>query len=507
VAIISTRSINVLACSFSPPSTINIGISLENQQAFSYSNNAVNPTFPYAEINNCSGTAAKRQYVMVTFGPEVVDLLDAYRGINYNNEYSESSSCSFENNPLEHATSNEQKKKNFENQWKFINKCVEVHVKEMGPNPLVYPKDQDGCTLISTSPMEAKFTGGYCFFKPYSDSQYSVMISVSRECLSLSGFKGSDIDLQDLASELSAYTSSTYKDDLENLTTIGTTSVRISVNPDKSVLKPSDDFGILRPTFPANYQVNDLHLGKIIFSSRSNDVLNINIPFIVDNATCPKNIINGIQSSACDYANPFTGTIILKDESGKEILTWQDGGIAPSNWQGILAGEGFRINKDLVPTNHKYVLEIQFTDPLFSYNYFKNRITQKIGHINTTPPLLTTGGTISEISIIRTIDDIDKMIEISPISILDFKNPLMDLANSRRRLNSYFSSSIFPPIYEKICNSIGTCLDVDKVFASFTASFTLENDYSISNLQITRKSNLLSSYTKKITQQPEYICQ
>jgi hypothetical protein len=99
------------------------------------------------------------------------------------------------------------------------------------------------------------------------------------------------------------------------------------------------------------------------------------------------------------------------------------------------------------------------------------------------------------------------MIEFTPLAGLDFQNPKLNLANSRRRLHSYLSSSMFPPAYEKTCNSNGRCIDVDKSFAKFTATFKLESDYSIAGLQISRKSNLLDSYTKVVNQQPEYICE
>lgn len=500
-------SMNALACTFSSPSSINVGVSTEYKTFFSYGLKTIDETIPFAEIKNCSSTASKRKFVMVTFGPEVVDVLDDYRGINYNKEYNEPTSCNFKNNPIAKPSSSEERKMTFEKKWNFINKCIEVNVNEMGPHPLVYPKDQEGCVVTPTSTMSAKFTGGYCFFRPNPDSLYNIRLSISESCLSLNGYKLSDVELQDLNAELSAYTSSTYKDDLEDLTTLGTTPVRVSINPDKSILKPTDDFGILRPTFPANYQVNDLHLGKILFSELNNDDINISIPFIVDNFSCAKKNSKDVISSACNYSTPYTGSITLKDSKGKEILTWQDGGIAPANWQGILSGEGYRINKDLIPSNQNYSLEIEFSDPQFSFNSFKKRITHKIGHLNATLPVMSREGTINEISDIRILDEIDKMIEVEPLGVLDFKNPLLSLANSRRRLNGYLSTSLFPPIYEKVCNSAGSCIEADKTFANFTATFKLNSDYSISELQVTRKSDLLGPYTKTTNVQPEYICE
>ena len=504
---IITGTMNALACTFSSPSSINIGVSLENQKYFSYGDKAVDETISFAEIKNCALTASKRNFVMVTFGPEVVDTLDSYRGTNYNKEYSEISSCTFNNNPIEKKSTSDDKKKSFREKWKFINKCIEVNVKETGSHPLAYPQDQEGCVVVATSPMSAKFSGGYCFFRPNNDSQYNIQLSVAKDCLELSGYKESDINLQDLNAELSAYTSSTYKNDLEDLVTLGTTAIRVSINPEKSVLIPSEDFGILRPTFPSFYQVNDLHIGKLLFNQLSNNEINISIPFIVDNSSCVKAGANGVKSSACDYATPFVGAVTLKDNLGKEILSWQDGGVAAANWQGILSGQGFRISNDMIPTDKNYTLEIEFSDPQYSFISFKNEITKKIGHLNANLPILSRDGKINEITNIRIIDDIDNMVEIEPIAALNFENPLISLANSRRRLNGYLSTTMFPPIYKNICNSNGKCVDASKTFAKFTATFKLLANYSLANLQITRKSDLLNSYTKTTDLQPEYICE
>jgi len=496
-----------LAISYSSPPSLNFAISLKDQHFFSYGIKSVDNTLAFVEIKDCLSTVNKGQYIMVTFGPEVVDIFDSFRGINYNREYTESSSCSFKNNPLAKINSPLDREKNFQDKWSFINHCIEVNVKELGSHPLVYPKDQEGCVITKMSTMSAKFNGGYCFFKPNSDSRYNVSLSVAKECLNLNAYRDYQIDLQDLSAELSGYTSKTYKGDLEDLTTIGTTAIRISVNPDKSVLAPSEDFGIIRPTFPANYQINDLHLGKISFTSLDDFDVRITTPFIIDNASCKKNVVGGVMSSACDYAMPIIGNVTLKDDQGKEILTWQDGGLVPANWQGILSGIGFKIIKDLIPTNKKYTFEFEFGDPEFSFNIFKNRITRRIGGFTASFPVFMRDGGINEITEIRVLEEIDNMIEIDPIAPLRFSNPMLNLANSRRRLNSYFSSSLFPPMYVKTCNAEGKCIDASRTSVKFIATFKLMPDYSIMDLQITRKSDLLTPYTKTIFEQPEYICE
>ena len=500
-------SMNTFACSYISPNSIKLGISLDNQHFFTYDSKNVQDTIASVSINNCTKTAAAKQYLMISFGPEVVSFQDDISGTNYNRIYPEINRCELINSPFEKQTSYENRKKVFDKKWEFISKCIDINVIELGSNPLVFPKEQEGCTIRSISPKSAKFSGGYCFFLPNKDTNLNVSFSVSNDCLQLSGYKESDIDLQDLNADLSAYTSMTYKGELDDLTQFGSTAVRASINPVKEILKPSDDFGILRPTFPANFQVDDLHLGKIAFNSISEQDVSIHVPFIVNNATCDKNIFNGVSSSACDYAAPFVGEISLKDSNGLEVFTWLDGGVATANWQGIISGLGMNVHKEIIPTKKQYTLEVSFGDPHFYFSLFRHESASRIGGIISKIPRLSNSGTISDLADINILHDVNEMIFLDPITGLNLNDKtILSLNNSLKRLNNYLSTSMFPPTYEKVCNSSGKCIDASNNYAKFTASFYLNADYSISKLEVSRTSSLLSTYIKTTDSQPEYVC-
>lgn len=496
------------ACGVSTPNYVNLAISTIEEKIFSYSVKTSDEKLPGAFVSNCRETALKRRFVMITFGPEMTGLNDSIRGTNFDKQFAENTICSIKNNPINALQSISAEKANFESKWKFINECVEVHVTELGSKPLSFPTDQTGCTIKSVNSKSALFNGGFCFLKPNTDSEWNVSVTVKESCKKINGYRDLGINLQDLESGVNFYTSSTYKDEINDLSAFGSFAVRLSVNPSPTLFRASDDFGILRPTFPEDFPVNDIHLGKLEIIDEGENVkyVSLKTPLIVNNV-CQSIEKNGLKSSICDYATPYVGEISLINSKGQVEATWFDGGIAPTQWQGILNGEGSEISKELLRKNETYKLEVSFADPYFEFNTFKKRIKSKFQALTSGLPVFYAGGGISEIPDLRDLVDINPILDINPIGELDFKTGLDGLDNNRKRLNAFFSTTLYPPMYTQACSpNTGTCQKTGKPFVKFTASFKVDSDYKISELLVERNSKILGSYKKKITQQPEMIC-
>lgn len=480
--------------------------SLLDNEYFSYGSKTILKEIPYAEISNCLQTAQQRKYLMIAFGPELQDVLDSYSTTNFNKDYQEST-CKINNNPLSSIVSADFQKGMFKKKWDFINNCVEVNITELGSRPLVLPPTQEGCEVLKVSPKSITFKGGYCFIQPSVDSRISVSLHLSKKCTDYNLLKESDISLQELNTSFSFYTTSSFSGTLTGMTAIGTFPARISINPLDELFKASDDFGILRPRFPDQYILNDIHLGKIEFYSLDEQNLLIKTPFIASNIC--KNISRlGFTSSLCNYATPLVAEVSLVDQQRNEVISWHDGGVMPSQWQGIISGQGYQISKGALPTNRNYKLIFKFNDQQLSYNYFKNLVNQKIGRLNVRLPVITPNGEIQVISSIQDIEELDGMMTVDPIVGLTFRDPLLGLANQRRRLNGYFSSTMWPPIYSKACNSeLTKCSDISEDYLVFEASFFLNQNYEMKDLAVERKSNILSNYKKVLNEQPEFICE
>ncbi len=502
MTMVSTRA---FACSVSNTSYINLAISTVEEKIFSYDTKNVDEKLPGVVISNCKETAAKKRFVMITFGPDVIGKNDSDRGTNFDKEYVPES-CSIENNPLNKIQSNESVKSVFESRWKFIDQCVELTVTEMSNKPLSYPLDQEGCKITRLTSQTAIFTGGYCFFKPSADSYYHLSTNVKESCKSIDAYKEYGLNLQDFEAGYNYYTSLEYKDEITDLSSFGSSSVRLSVNPRKESFLPSDDFGLLRPTFPGNYPLNDVHMGKIEINNSGNNSVIFRTPLIVNNY-CKSIEKDGIKSSICDYATPYVADIKLFNSKGSLEAFWYDGGVAPAQWQGILNGQGQRISKDILKSHANYKMEILFSDPNFEFNNFKKIIVKKIKALQAKFPSLFAGSGLSDIPEFQTIDSIPDMLNVGEIGEIGFPAEIDNLDSQRKKLGSYFSTTLFPPTYSKACHpETGACQAVGGELVKFIVTFKVNEDYSISNLEVERVSKILGSYKRKLTAQPEYVC-
>lgn len=497
---------SAFACKVKSPVMLNMASSTEDKMYFSYGLKSLMDEVPFAEINNCTQTAQAKKFLMIAFGPEIIEAEDTYRGTNFNKGFVESS-CKIKNNPLENILNGNAQEKNFLKKWKYIENCIEVHVTEVGSKQIQVEENQAGCTAKIVSPKSAVFKGGYCFFKPHFDSNYNVTIRVASECTTKEFYKNNEIPFIDVSGNISFYTSSQNQGELGGLTAIGTHPVRVSTNIVKELMEPSDNFGIVRPTFPISYPLTDLHLGKISISPMGEEYVAIKTPFVV-NHSCTEISKNGLTSSPCDYAIPVVAEVILKDSKNQTIISWFDGGVAQGQWQGIVSGEGIQVLKSWLKPGEKYSLEYRFGEPHYDFNFFKGRIKNKIGLINSRLPVITMDGEIKEISTIKNIEEIDDMIDVDPIDGLRLRDPIVGLATARRRLSGYFSSTMWPPIYKNVCStSSSKCTEFNSGFAKFNAQFVVTEEYGVSNLVIERKSELLGSYKKIVNDQPEYFCE
>lgn len=505
LALLSLVGSDAFACGVSTQSYVNLAISTAEEKLFSYGIKTIDENLSAAVISNCRETAAKRRFVMITFGPEMTAQDDSIRGTNFDKKFTHNPLCLINNNPLKKIQSPEAMQSAFDSKWKFINECVEVTITEMGPRNLSYPADQEGCKITVNGPKSATFGGGFCFFKPNPESQFNLAVGIKESCKSLAGYKQYGVNLQDLEAGINYYTSSTYKDEINDLSSFGSSTIRLSVNPDNSLFRASDDFGILRPTFPADYPINDVHLGKIQISEQG-EVVILKTPLIVNNY-CKSVEKNGLKSSICDYAAPYVAEISLINSKGQTEASWYDGGIAPAQWQGIINGEGLNLSKDILKVNQTYKILVSFSDPYFEFNSLKKRIKKRISNLYIRFPELYTGGDISDIPEIGNISNTDLMVEIGGVGEVDFPASINGLGSERKKLGAYYSTSLFPPMYTQACHpETGICQKTGKDFVKFTATFKVNSDYSISNLEVERQSKILGSYKKKITEQPEYIC-
>jgi hypothetical protein len=445
---------------------------------------------------------------MVTFGPEVVAETDAIRGINFNPTLEVKPNCRLENNLLQQLEAASTEASEFEKRWNYIRSCVQIQVTEMGRRPLVYPANQPGCTIVRMDQKSAFFNGGHCLFTPSMDSQFNVKIQLKKECSTIAGLRKTRTVLQSLEAGLSFYTAaySAKDDQLGDLAIHGSIPVRILTNPVRDLFPVTDDFGMLRPMGPSNYPLTDIHFGKIEFRQLGESQLKLMTPLLVNNR-CDYVEKKGLTSSVCSYPIPVVASLSLINAKGEVEWSWADGGVAPSQWHGILNGEGFDVAKDQLRPGERYTIEATFSDPYQEYLSFKRWVRTRLPGIRQPMPGLTDGENISSIPTLQEIEDSPQLIDVPDLPGMNLGAPLNGLSLAQKRLASYFTTTFFPPMYENVCHPrTGKCSPVGNEFLRLKASFILGKNFALENVVTERSSPLLSAYRTNQRSFTEYQC-
>jgi len=492
---------NALSCEATVPSQMNLAISTDYQQKMYYDAKQVLREAPYTHIHGCNMTAAKRSFIMIALGIENLVLTNRTQTYSVADSV-KGHSCSIKNSQLSNPIGFKEQKEEVDLKRDFINKCVIVQVTDLSTKGVQFPKEQIGCTVERISKNAANFSGKFCYFQPSFDSNINVQLDVKSECLKEEGLSNLGITAKDFNGILNFYTSSS-ADGLNNdLAAIGSSDVRYSINPIEKLTAPADDYGILRPNFNANWKAKEVHLGELtIKSKRRHDI--INLPFVVD-TRCERKCDKGLCSSACDYAQPIVAEFTLeeKTKNGYEyVLSWYDGAVAPGQWQGILHGIGFQLQKNVLTVGNKYRITAKFREPNLDFKYFNGDVEKRITmESNNIGGIDRNSGDINQIPQIGLIDTTDLLPQIGLIQRLRFDAQLDGVSVALRTFRSYLNNKFWPPVYDNVC--VGShCAKNGKNFQNLSISFELgepagrRKPYSIKNVSLKKNSISGESYS------------
>lgn len=496
-------SSDLFACDVVAPEQMNIAVSSVYEQEIFYTADKILSSAPYTSITNCKLTAAKRRFIMIALGVE--DLVLSNRNKTYSlSEDGARRQCTIIDSDLKNPVSATDQGKEVALKRDFLNKCLVVKVTELGPIGLQIPEDQIGCKITRISEHAADFTGRFCYFKPGFNSNISVELGIKPKCTKDEGLKELKITAKDFNGILNIYTSDVATGKNNDLVGIGGSEVRVSINPIAEVVQPADDFGVLRPVFPSEFNVKEIHLAKPEVKARGK-LLEFKFPTVVD-TRCERKCSGGLCSSPCDYAQPIVGEHTLEVFSkGKwEYLTsWYDGAVAPGQWQGILYGAGRNIEKGALDTGFKYRVRIEYREPNFDFQYFDGDIARRLFLRNNNLGGLSSRGRIGLIPLIESIVSNQYVPLIEIIGQLDFDGSLDGVDRSLSTFQSYLNNKYWPPLYEKVCSSKDNCFENGKKFLEFTVNFDLEKegrDYLMENLKFSKKSFYGDDYTGRVVE-------
>lgn len=502
----------VEACEISKTSTMNIAISTRDKAYFSYVADQTLLKMPYMRATNCSEASMSGKFLMVAFGPEVLEYEDSYKGLNFNGEYKESR-CQLKDTPFETLHTHEKKLQIFNDRWKFIKSCVEVFVEDEGPQPLSAPANQPGCQLTRYGKNKGIFNGGFCYFKPNFGSSFLVQLYIKDQCLTKAGLTSLGIQSFDINAGLNFYLSGDATGSSQNLKALSNTAVRLTMNPEPNLVRPSDDFGILYPTFPVEWKIPDIHLGELKLTELYDGRAKIEHSFLVDN-NCPQKCETTLCQGHCDYAQPIVADISLykihRDKKKELITTWYEGGVSPAYFQGFVRGIGFEIGTDFLSQGDEFQIIASFTDPKFDFERFKKRVMNRLNTIDQQLGRIGRSNipNVQEIPSINTGQDFPVL---QPIPNVVFDRPLDSVAQAVATLRSYFSFKLWPPYYEAACGE-KECISIQDDILTIETTFKLgaldqeSKEYKLDIIDVQRRSRLLPDYSSRQYKKPYTDC-
>ncbi len=455
-------TISTLACSsVDMPKEFNLAISSETQSRVYYNGLKLIEDKPQISVSNCLATAQSQQYLMFAIAIENFVLSNEYRVYSLNDELSTSvDECKIENSPFESQQTWDERKSRLFDKRAFINECVVYQVTDTSAAGISYPENQPGCTINKLSKNSVDFVGEYCYFSPQADSEFSFHAEVNPSCYNLDYLKEKNIRPQDVLGTLSLYKSGDASGRSPDLTTLRQANFRFSFNALKSHMNVSDDYGSNQPVWPSSWIGANVHLGEVKIDGSLPKYDHLSIPFAAD-TRCESKCVDGLCSSPCDYSQPIVGEFTLYGEyNGKKefLKTWYDGGVSPSQWQGMLHGVGIELPKEVIEEGKRYTIEAFFSEPELNFMMFDGRVEKMISLANNQILELNRrgGASVGEIPLITMIQSLQTIPVLEIIAGIEFDGNLF--VNLKRALSSfqtYVNNSFWPPYYGDICHQDG----------------------------------------------------
>jgi hypothetical protein len=499
-----------MACEIQKLASINYALSTSENKVIPYSGEKPLQELPFFRAVNCSQTALEGQYLMVALGPEVVDFEDTVRGVNFNGDFGYKK-CELEEAPFK-ATSYEDRVGRFKEDWNLIHSCLQVVVEDEGPQKLNLPKEQPGCQVTKHSNHKMSFNGGFCFMKPNFGSSFLIKVQVKPECTDLNVLKKLNIKTNDLSAAINLYLAGDASGKSGQLKALSNTKVRVSINPLKNLIRSSDDYGADYPTWPETFNAPDIHLGKMVLKNPGNDLIQVEMPLLVNN-NCTKKCDGNFCQSACDYAQPIVSEFSLYElnKGKKELLTtWYDGGIAPAGFQGFIRGVNFEVPTTYFESGKTYTIEALFTDPRYDFDRFKKTIKNKLNTIDQRLGKISHSG-IPGVQEIPSFQSSRVLPSLQGIPSLIFEKPLDSVSEAVEQLRSFLSFHLWPPYYAGACLD-EACTDFDKSYVSLGVVFkingTTENEELVyDTLKVFRSSQIVRSYEQTTFKHTKIKCE
>jgi hypothetical protein len=457
-----------------------------------------------------------RKFLLVATGPQIVTG-------NYTTVSSFISSigddqCTIKNSPFV-PQDFPGRKAQFEELSRTVNSCLRTRVYDFGPTRGRPARNQRFCTLEKTADGGFLVNGGLCFFEVTPGSEFKISYEWNPTCLQPSSLQAQGINPQDFRVFSGFYLSGDASGQSLDLTPLGANTLRMLIEPSEKHLPISVDFGNTNGRWPIVTR-SDVHFVEPRILMPEGIDHSVEQGILVKN-TCTGQSWNGFLAGSCDFPFALGAQMTIGEllPNGEEIVMdyWFGGGVAPSQWDGIVPtlrrtktlkleiGKRYRITADMsYPDQYYRMFRKGFNQLLIDNSLLDGSLGQ--AGLGSVPSLTPIKGT-------RVLADLGVIPGLPALGLANDTSEI--IYGVLESLNALLGFEGWPPFYEKWCNG-GNCrgLLANDNSLKMTSEFTITGVdgggvATLSDLRITRSSNLWPTYDRKFAsgQGPSFQCE
>jgi hypothetical protein len=432
-----------------------------------------------------------RKHLMLAHGPEFINAkfqtVSSFLG-TLGNDY-----CEVKNSPIKNPQTFEQKADYYKMQSDVLRKCLRYQVTELGPRPIRYQRKQPDCKIEQVHELNPK-----C-----GDAEY------------LSWNKIEPMDYFIFSGLYIAGDASGHSMDLSPL---DAARIRLTVEPWGNPFPMSIPYPYAT-SWPVKLS-SDYHMGniKIFNSNNDNEAPVVDASLLVSN-NCEKDCNRGNCASVCDFTTVTGAEMKLYElPKGKDpqfIDLWYAGGIVPAKWEGLLPTSRQLQYNAFVP-GRRYRLEADLSYPDMYYRLFKKGFEQLLVDLSSFKAGYSLNGGSRDLPVLTPISAIKpskmRIPVLKPYTGLGSGGGLASIWTSLDTMNAHFHMVGWPPYYEEfswdnITRKILDGSNTTKVSVEFTIdSMNRGEEVVLSDITVTRKSNVLRNYRHRQQKLPRVEC-
>jgi hypothetical protein len=321
-----------------------------------------------------------------------------------------------------------------------------------------------------------------------------------------------NIQPMDLKGNMNYYSAGDDSGSSVQLEALESIPLRIVTNSEEQFMPTTTDYGLAHPTFPRAWVNVKPFLAKPAVQYRGDYVV-FKTKFFVDNR-CERKCSKGICLGPCDFATPVVANMALKGWNEKRkrydyLTSWTDGGVVQPQFQGLITGLGFNIPKHYINETDTFRLVVEFDDPKFDFEKFKNNIKRRYGRMEQHLPRLGR----SEIASIPNINQIREnalLPSITTINGLNFDQKLDGASAAVDTLRQFLNYKVWPPYYDSLCNKdLSTCTDIKKRYVSTIVDFKFKRsgmNYDIEVISLKHNNKIDNKQNNNNNKLPALNC-